>query len=142
MNNSAWLLNRGSYRSAHVLLNILNRLTKRDKMQGLPSILSLFHNNFNKFHNTGAGMLDSNYHKTLKLLKNHILGFETKIFQSFTEHYNGHHYITLLNLLITSGLSILMHGVISLTDRTSCDRRFFAYAISTKSLCHRYKQKF
>ena len=29
--------------SAHVLLNLLNELRKRDKMQGLPSILSLFY---------------------------------------------------------------------------------------------------
>ena len=28
--------------SAHVLLNLLNELMKRDKMRGLPSILSLF----------------------------------------------------------------------------------------------------
>ena len=28
--------------SAHVLLNLLKELGKRDKMQGLPSILSLF----------------------------------------------------------------------------------------------------
>ena len=28
--------------STHVLLNLLNELRKRDKMQGLPSILSLF----------------------------------------------------------------------------------------------------
>ena len=28
--------------SAHVLLNFLNELGKRDKMRGLPSILSLF----------------------------------------------------------------------------------------------------
>ena len=28
---------------AHVLLNLLNELGKRDKMRGLPSILSLFH---------------------------------------------------------------------------------------------------
>ena len=32
--------------SAHVLLNLLNKLRKRDKMQGLPSILSLFRNKF------------------------------------------------------------------------------------------------
>ena len=30
--------------SAHVLLNLLNELGKRDKMRGLPSILSLFQN--------------------------------------------------------------------------------------------------
>ena len=44
--------NRGSYMSAHVLLNLLNKLGKRDKMRGLPSILSLFRNEFNKFNNT------------------------------------------------------------------------------------------
>ena len=46
--------NRGSYMSAHVLLNLLNELGKRDKMRGLPSILSLFCNEFNKFNNTRA----------------------------------------------------------------------------------------
>ena len=40
--------------SAHVLLNLLNELGKRDKMRGLPSILSLFRNKFNKFNNTRA----------------------------------------------------------------------------------------
>ena len=50
--------------SAHVLLNLLNELEKRDKMRGLPSILSLFCNEFNKFNNTRARMLDSIYHMT------------------------------------------------------------------------------
>ena len=59
---------RGSYMSAHVLLNLLNELRKRDKMRGLPSILSLFRNEFNKFNNTRARMLDSIYHMTLRLL--------------------------------------------------------------------------
>ena len=40
--------------SANVLLNLLNELRKRDKMQGLPSILSLFPKEINKFNNTGA----------------------------------------------------------------------------------------
>ena len=30
--------------SAHILLNLLNKLGKRDKMRGLRSILSLFYN--------------------------------------------------------------------------------------------------
>ena len=55
-------LYRGSYMSAHVLLNLLNELGKRDKMRGLPRILSLFRNEFNKFNNTRARMLDSIYH--------------------------------------------------------------------------------
>ena len=49
----------GSYMSAYVLLNLLNELGERDKMRGLPSILSLFRNEFNKFNNTRARMLDS-----------------------------------------------------------------------------------
>ena len=40
--------------SAHVLLNLLNEFSKKDEMRGLPSILSLFRNEFNKFNNTGA----------------------------------------------------------------------------------------
>ena len=52
--------------SDHVLLNLLNKLGKRDKMRGLPPILSLFHNKFNKFNNTRTGMLDSIYHMTLR----------------------------------------------------------------------------
>ena len=40
--------------SAHVLLNLLNKLEKKDKMQGLPNILSLFRDKFNKFNNTRA----------------------------------------------------------------------------------------
>ena len=47
---------RGSYMSAHVLLNLLNELGKRDKMRGLPSILSLFCNEFDKFNSTRARM--------------------------------------------------------------------------------------
>ena len=50
--------------SAHVLLYLLNELMQRDKMRGLPSILSLFRNEFNKFNSTRAGMLDSIYHMT------------------------------------------------------------------------------
>ena len=40
--------------STHVLLNLLNKLRKSDKMRGLPSILSLFRNKFNTYNNTGA----------------------------------------------------------------------------------------
>ena len=53
--------------SAHVLLNLLNELRKRDKVRGLPSILFLFCNEFDKLNNTGARMLDSIYHMSLKL---------------------------------------------------------------------------
>ena len=59
---------RGFYMSAHVLLNLLNELGERDKMRGLPSILSLFRNEFNKLNNRRTRMLDSIYYMTLRLL--------------------------------------------------------------------------
>ena len=51
---------------AHVLLSLVNKLGERDKMRDLPSILSLFRNEFNKFNNTRARILDSMYQMTLK----------------------------------------------------------------------------
>ena len=42
--------------SAHVLLNLLNLLRKRDKMLGKPRILSFFCNKLNKFNNTRTRM--------------------------------------------------------------------------------------
>ena len=42
--------------SAHLLLNLLNELRKRDKMRGLLSILLPFLNQFNKLNNTGVQM--------------------------------------------------------------------------------------
>ena len=38
--------------SAHVLLNLLNELGKRDKMRGLSSILFLFRKELNNFNTT------------------------------------------------------------------------------------------
>ena len=69
--------------SAHVLLNLLNELGKRDKMRGLPSTLYLFRNECNKSNNTKAGMLDSIYHMISKLIKNRILGVKTSRFCHF-----------------------------------------------------------
>ena len=65
---SASDLNTGSYMSAHVLLNLSNNLRKGDKLRGLPSLLSLFRNEFNKFYNTGARMSDSIYCMKLELI--------------------------------------------------------------------------
>ena len=89
--------------SAHVLLNLLNELRKRDKMRGLPSILSLFRNEFNKFNNTGARMLDSIYHMTLRLLLNLISGiktynfvimYATLLWTSYAQRCNGRHNVS------------------------------------------------
>ena len=52
--------------SDHVLFNVLNKLRISEKMQGLPIIFLLFYNEFNKFNNTGAQMLDSIYHYDIK----------------------------------------------------------------------------
>ena len=78
--------------STHVLLHLLNELVERDKMQGLSCILSLFSNEFNEFINT----------RFCHYVRNVI---------TFPE-----------NLSTTSGLSILLHGVISLPDVTSYDK--------------------
>ena len=48
----------------HVLLNLLNELGERDKTRGLPSILSLFRNDFNKFNITRSRLLDYIDHMT------------------------------------------------------------------------------
>ena len=71
------------YMSAHVLLNLLNKLRKRDKMRGLPSILSLFRNKFNKFNHTGAQMFNSIYNMALKLLKIVFLASKCQDFAIF-----------------------------------------------------------
>ena len=73
--------------SAHVLLNVLNELGKRYKMQGLhllielgkiykmrglPNNLWLLRNEFNQSNNTRARMLDFIYHILKITLKSHF----------------------------------------------------------------------
>ena len=62
------VLNGGSYTIAHVILYLLNKLGKSDKMRGLLSIQSFFCYNFNEFNNTRARMLDSIYHMAFSIL--------------------------------------------------------------------------
>ena len=50
---------RGPYTRAHVLLNLINELWEGNKIRGLPFVLSLFHNEFNKFNNIRARILES-----------------------------------------------------------------------------------
>ena len=101
--------------SAHVLLNLLNELGKRDKMRGLPSILSLFRNKFNKFNNTRARILDSIYHIT-NTLKSHFWRKNVIILSLCTQRCYGRHVSR------KSIKSILLHGIISLPDATSYDK--------------------
>ena len=48
--------------SAQVLLNVLNDLGKKIRCEAMPSMWSVFPNEYNKFSNTGAWMQDSIYH--------------------------------------------------------------------------------
>ena len=90
LNGKSHLAYRGSYMSANVLLNLLNKLGKSDKIRGLQSSLLLFHNKFNKFNNTGARILDSIYRMTLKLIKkSHFWRENVKILPSFRQRYDG-----------------------------------------------------
>ena len=88
-----YLLYRGSYMSAHVLLNLLNELGKRDQMRGLPSILSLFRNELNKFNNTRARILDSIYHMT-NTLESHFWRKNVMILSSCTQRCYGRNNVS------------------------------------------------
>ena len=79
--------------SAHVLLNSLNELWKRDKMRGLSSILSLFRNEFNNFNNTRARMLDSIHHMT-NTLKTHFLRKNVIILSLCMQNCYGRHNVS------------------------------------------------
>ena len=79
--------------SAHVLLNLLNELGKRDKMRGLPSVLSLFCNEFNKFNKTSARMLDSIYHMT-NTLKYHFWRKHVILLSLCTQRCYGRHNVS------------------------------------------------
>ena len=76
--------------SARVLLNLLNELGKRDKMRGLPSFLSPFRNEFNKFNNTRARMLDSIYH----MIKSHLCRKNVIILSLCTQRCYGRHNVS------------------------------------------------
>ena len=79
--------------SAHVLLNLLNVLGKRDKMRGLPRILSPFRNEFNKFNNTRARMLNSVYYMT-NTLKSLFWRKNVIILSLCAQRCYGRHYIS------------------------------------------------
>ena len=80
--------------SAHVLLNLFNELGKRDKMRGLPSILSLFRNEFNKFNKTRARMLDSIYHMALITLKSRFCRKNVILLSLCTQRCYGRHNVS------------------------------------------------
>ena len=60
-------------------------------MRGLPYILALFRNEFNKFNTTRAPMLDSVFQKTITLLKSKKGGNDRESIQSSTTPDPGYH---------------------------------------------------
>ena len=123
----SWSRYRGFYMSARVIFNLLNEFGQNDKMRGFVEILSFFPNDFNKFKNTWARVQDSIYNMTLKSY--FISDFCTKKRQHFAiekrDVYCRRQCITLrshLHILSTSGLSFLMHDVITLSDASSYDK--------------------
>ena len=64
-------------------------------MLGLPSILSLFRDEFNKFNNTRARMLDSIYHNDIKItLKSHFCRKNVIILSLYTQRCYGRHNVS------------------------------------------------
>ena len=102
----------------HALLIFLNKLRKRNKMRGLPSILFLFRNEFNKVNNKYRSPNVKFY--LLQDIKK--IFWKIAIFPYFTQSYNACHNVTLLTLL---------HSVISPSDATSCDKYFLKYKTGT-----------
>ena len=66
-------------------------------MRGLPSILSLFRNKFNKFNNTRAQLLDSIFHMT-NTLKSDFWRKNLIILSLCTQPWNGRHLTFPINL--------------------------------------------
>ena len=62
-------------------------------MRGLLSILSAFRNEFNKFNNTGARLLDSIYHMT-NSLKSYFWCKNIIILSLCTQRCNGRHNVS------------------------------------------------
>ena len=64
-------------------------------MRGLPSILSLFRNKFDKFRKTRVRMLESIYHMTSNIV---FLTWKHRYFDIVYAIYNGRHYDKFRNL--------------------------------------------
>ena len=65
-------------------------------MRGLPSILSLFRNEFNRVNNAAAQMLDFIYDMILEKLSSRIFWCASvTILTSFSQRYNERHCVSL-----------------------------------------------
>ena len=106
--------------SAHVLLNLLNELGKERNCESRRAFYR-FRNKFNKFNNTRAQISESIYLYDIKItLKSHFCCKNVILLSLCTQRCNGHHSNSHKSIT-TSGLSILLHGVFSLSDATSYD---------------------
>ena len=79
--------------SAHVLLNLLKELGKRDKMRGLRSISSLFRNELNKFNNMTALRFFFSYNIKITL-KFHFCHKNVIILSLCTQRCYGRHKVS------------------------------------------------
>ena len=80
--------------SAHVLLILLNELGKRDKMEGLQSILSLFRNKFNKYNIKSTHVRFYLSYDTKNTLKSHFWCKNATIFSLCMQHCYGLHNVS------------------------------------------------
>ena len=79
----------------HALLNLLNKLGKSDKMRGLPSILSLFCNKFNKFNNKKSTNVRFYISYDIKItLKSHFCHKNVIILSLCTQRCYGCHNVS------------------------------------------------
>ena len=91
-------------------------------MIGMPSILSLFRkefNTFNKYRSMNVRFYLSNDSKTT--LISYFLCKNTTILPYICDVITDVNMLCCKNLYTTSGLSILLHAVISLLNMTLCD---------------------
>ena len=79
--------------SAHVLLNLLNKLGKEIKCEACRAFYHFFRNEFNKFNNTRARMLDSIYHMT-NTLESHFWRKNVIILSLCTQRCYGRHNVS------------------------------------------------
>ena len=102
--------------SANVSMNLLNKFKKSGKKGGCDEHI-FFHNELNKFNNTGVLMLESISHMILKLILNHLQknvcnitvkpllsGYSKRrqnVFQDRLSHYEGQKYCRMLPILLT-----------------------------------------
>ena len=90
--------------SAYVLMNLLNKFGKMIRCEALPSILSVFSNEFNKFSITGVQKQDSIYHINSILQK-----YKGKILFIILPNSLGTAHIMTLKLHFISNFALKRH---------------------------------